>query len=218
MNLWALKLGLLKVSYNMNNNLEPKCFSNLKNIFKLLPGVGEKTAERYVFSLLNINENKIQEFSQELLNLKDNLSYCEVCGCLIDTNKCSVCENNYENSDIICVVENFKNVLIFNKTNIFNGKYHVLGGLISPIDGINPENINIANLIVRIKKENIKEVILALRPGIEGETTSLYIKKVLEKENVKVSKIAQGIPIGTDLEYIDELTLQLALNNRKDIS
>lgn len=218
MNLWALKLGLLKVSYNMNNNLEPKCFSNLKNIFKLLPGVGEKTAERYVFSLLNINENKIQEFSQELLNLKDNLSYCEVCGCLTDTNNCSVCENNYENSDIICVVENFKNVLIFNKTNIFNGKYHVLGGLISPIDGINPENINIANLIVRIKKENIKEVILALRPGIEGETTSLYIKKVLEKENVKVSKIAQGIPIGTDLEYIDELTLQLALNNRKDIS
>ena len=93
-----------------------------------------------------------------------------------------------------------------------------MGGLISPIDGINPENINIANLISRVKKENVKEVILALRPGIEGETTSLYIKKVLEKENVKVSKIAQGIPIGTDLEYIDELTLQLALNNRKDIS
>ena len=218
MNLWVLKQELLKVSYNMNNNLEPKCFSNLKNIFKLLPGVGEKTAERYVFSLLNINESKIQEFSKELLNLKENLSYCEVCGCLIETNKCTVCENNYENNDIICVVENFKNVLIFNKTNTFNGKYHVLGGLISPIDGINPENINIANLISRVKKENVKEVILALRPGIEGETTSLYIKKVLEKENVKVSKIAQGIPIGTDLEYIDELTLQLALNNRKDIS
>lgn len=202
----------------MNNNLEPKCFSNLKNIFKLLPGVGEKTAERYIFSLLNINYKKIEEFSNELLKLKNNLSYCEVCGCLKEANNCIVCENDYDNKEIICVVENFKNVLIFNKTNIFNGKYHVLGGLISPIDGINPENINISNLINRIHKENIKEVILALRPGIEGETTSLYIKKLLDNSSVKVSKIAQGIPLGTDLEYLDELTLQLALNNRKDIS
>ncbi len=202
----------------MNNNLEPTCFTNLKNIFKLLPGVGEKTAERYVFSLLNISNNKIEDFSKELLNLKNNLSYCEECGCLKETNKCMICEGVYDNNEIICVVENFKNVLIFNKTNIFNGKYHVLGGLISPIDGINPENINIANLINRIKKENIKEIILALRPGIEGETTALYIKKLLENTEVKVSKIAQGIPLGTDLEYLDELTLQLALNNRKDIS
>lgn len=202
----------------MNNNLEPKCFTNLKNIFKLLPGVGEKTAERYVFSLLNINNNKIEEFSKELLNLKNNLSYCEICGCLIETNKCTMCDAAYDNNEIICVVENFKNVLIFNKINIFNGKYHVLGGLISPIDGINPENINIANLINRISKENIKEIILALRPGIEGETTALYIKKLLENTSVKVTKIAQGIPIGTDLEFLDELTLQLALNNRKDIS
>ena len=201
-----------------NNNIEPTCFSNLKNIFKLLPGVGEKTAERYVFSLLNINENKIEEFSKELLNLKNNISYCEICGCLKDTNKCTICEADYEKNEIICVVESFKNVLIFNKTQIFNGKYHVLGGLISPIDGINPENINIASLINRVKNENIKEIILALRPGIEGETTSLYIKKILENTDVKISKIAQGIPIGTDLEYLDELTLQLALNNRKDIS
>ena len=129
-----------------------------------------------------------------------------------------VCDDESRKKDILCVVENQKNVFIFEKLGVFKVKYHVLGGLISPIEGINPEDLSIDKLINRIKKENIKEVILALNPGIEGNTTSLYITKLLENSDVKITQIAQGVPIGTDMEYLDTLTLEMAFENRNRVS
>lgn len=196
----------------------PKSFEKLINLFKLLPGVGEKTAERYAFSMLNLNEEKINEFSDAILNIDRNITTCSVCGCLSEANKCLICDDKTRNSSILCVVENQKNVFVFEKIGISKTKYHVLGGLISPMDGINPENLSINKLIDRIKKEKIKELILALSPGIEGNTTSLYIKKLLENTEVKVTQIAHGVPIGADMEYLDSLTLEMALENRSEVS
>lgn len=200
------------------NYFEPESLQQLKNSLKLLPGVGEKTAERYAFSILNLEEQKVNDFSKNLLEIKKNISTCPNCGCLCEKNNCSICQDKSRENGKLCVLENQRNVFLFEKNKIFNGKYHVLGGLISPMEGINPENLLIDKLVSRIDKENITEIILALRPGIEGETTSLYIKKILESKNVKISQIAQGIPIGTDMEYLDDLTIELALSNRKDIS
>lgn len=196
----------------------PSVLQNLIDNLKLLPGVGEKTAERYAFSMLNMSNEKLDEFSNNINNLKTKIKTCPNCGCLTDTNKCIICDDEMRDSKILCVVEHPKNVFIFQGLGFDKVKYHVLGGLISPIDGINPDDLNIALLEQRIEKENIKEVILALRSGIEGNTTSLYIKKILEKKDVKITQIAQGIPIGTDMEYLDGLTLELALANRNEIS
>lgn len=196
----------------------PKSFQRLIDILKLLPGVGEKTAERYAFSILNLEESKIKELSDLILNINHYITTCPNCGCMTDSNKCLICDDTSREQSIICVVENQKNVFIFEKLGIFKTKYHVLGGLISPMDGINPDDLSIDKLIDRIKNEEIKEVILALRSGIEGNTTSLYIKKLLQNTNVKVTQIAQGVPIGTDMEYLDSLTLELALENRSELS
>lgn len=196
----------------------PESFQKLVDSLKLLPGVGEKTAERYAFSLLNMEENRLNDFSDSLKNVKKNITTCEICGSMCESNKCMICEDNSRQKDIICVVENKKNVFIFEKIGIFKTKYHVLGGLISPMEGINPEDLSIDKLVKRIKTENIKEIILALRPGIEGNTTSLYIRKILQDIDVKVTQIAQGVPIGADMEYLDNLTLELALENRSEIA
>ena len=196
----------------------PKTFQKLIDILKLLPGVGEKTAERYAFSMLNLEEDKKSELSDLILNINQYITTCPNCGCMSDSNKCLICDDANRDQSILCVVENQKNVFIFEKLGIFKTKYHVLGGLISPMDGINPDDLSIDKLIDRINKENIKEIILALRPGIEGNTTSLYIKKLLQNTNVKVTQIAQGVPIGTDMEYLDSLTLELALENRSELS
>lgn len=196
----------------------PESFQKLVDSLKSLPGVGEKTAERYAFSLLNMEENRLNDFSDSLKNVKKNITTCEICGSMCESNKCMICEDNSRQKDIICVVENKKNVFIFEKIGIFKTKYHVLGGLISPMEGINPEDLSIDKLVKRIKTENIKEIILALRPGIEGNTTSLYIRKILQDIDVKVTQIAQGVPIGADMEYLDNLTLELALENRSEIA
>lgn len=196
----------------------PNSFQKLIDCFKLLPGVGQKTAERYAFSLLDLEEERVREFSSIMFDIKEKITTCPNCGCLSDTNNCMICADESRKQDIICVVENQKNVFIFEKLGVFRTKYHVLGGLISPMDGINPEDLSINKLINRIEKEQIKEVILALRPGIEGNTTSLYITKLLENKNVKVTQIAQGVPMGADMEYLDNLTLEMALENRNEVS
>ena len=195
----------------------PKSFKKLVDLLKLLPGVGEKTAERYAFSILNMDRDKIEDFSESIKNIKNNITTCKICGSMCESNNCMICEDKLRESGIVCVVENQKNVFIFEKIGIFKTKYHVLGGLISPMDGVNPEDLSIDKLIHRIKDENIKELILALRPGIEGKTTSLYIRKILQDMDVKVTQIAQGVPIGADMEYLDNLTLELALENRSEI-
>ncbi len=196
----------------------PRSLQELIDYFKLLPGVGTKTAERYAFAMLDLDEDKLNEFSNILANIKKNISTCPNCGCLTEANNCIICEDESRKKDTICVVENQKNVFIFEKLGVFRTKYHVLGGLISPMDGVNPEDLSIHNLINRIKSEKIKEIILALRPGIEGNTTSLYITKLLENTDVRVTQIAQGVPIGADMEYLDALTLEMALENRSEVS
>ena len=194
----------------------PSCLKNLMDCLKCLPGIGEKSAERLAFSIMNFDKEKITVFSNALLEVRDNIKRCKICDNITDKEYCSICSDERRRKDIVFVVEKPKDVVLFEKINVYNGVYHVLNGLISPLDGVNPEDINIKKLIDRIKEGNIKEVILALKPSIEGETTMQYIKKILEPLDVKITKIATGIPIGTDIEYIDAMTLEMSLEERKE--
>lgn len=196
----------------------PECLKNLIECLKDFPGVGDKSAERMAFAIMNFDKDRITFFSDSLIAVRDNIRRCSVCNNITDKDICSICSNDARKKDIIFVVEKPKDVILFEKINYFNGVYHVLDGLISPLEGINPEDINIKKLIERIDEDNVKEVILALKPSIEGETTMQYIRKLLENKNVKVTKIATGIPIGTDMEYIDSMTLELSLEERKEFS
>ena len=195
----------------------PSSIRNIIDCFKDLPGIGEKTAERLAFSLINFSKEKLTSFSDAICDVRDKLTYCNICGNITENEICDICGDKERKSSIIFVVEKAKDISLFEKINIFNGKYHVLGGLISPLEGIGPEDINIDRLLSRIAKEEIEELILALKPSIEGETTMQYFKKVLESKNIKVTRIATGIPIGTDIEYIDSMTLEFAFEGRKDI-
>ncbi len=196
----------------------PRSFQNLIDCLKLLPGVGTKTAERYAFAMIEMDNEKLNDFCDAISNVKSKITTCPICGCMQDSNKCMYCDDEKRNKDTLCVVENQKNVFLFENLGVFQPKYHVLGGLISPMDGINPEDLSIDGLIKRIKKEQIKEIILALRPGIEGNTTALYITKLLKDVDVKVTQIAQGVPIGAEMEYLDALTLEMAFENRNQVS
>lgn len=196
----------------------PETFEQLIECFKLLPGIGEKNAERLCFAVLNFDKEQVDLFSNTLKNMKEKIKKCEICNNLSENDKCLICSDNSRNKEVICVVENAKNLVLFEKAGIFNGVYHVLDGLISPLNGINPEDIKINELINRIKKEKIKEIILALNPSIEGETTALYIKTMLDGLDIKVTKIAAGIPVGADMEYLDPITIQMAMEGRKEVS
>lgn len=195
----------------------PNSIKNIIDCFKDLPGIGEKTAERLAFSLINFSKEKLTSFSDAICDVRDKLTYCDICGNITENEICNICADKERKSSVIFVVEKAKDISLFEKINIFNGKYHVLGGLISPLEGIGPEDINIDKLLSRIEKEEVDELILALKPSIEGETTMQYIKKVLETQNIRVTRIATGIPIGTDIEYIDSMTLEFAFEGRKDI-
>ena len=193
----------------------PSIIQNLIECFKKFPGVGEKSAERMALSVLEIDKETIDLFSKSLKDSKTKIRRCEKCNNLSEEDKCEICKDKNRNKEILCVVEEPKFVNLFEKLNIFDGYYHVLDGLISPIDGINPEDINISTLIDRVKKDKVKEIILALKPSIEGETTALYISKMLEDTEVKISKIAHGVPMGAEIDYVDSLTLEMALENRR---
>lgn len=195
----------------------PNSIKNLIDCFKDLPGIGEKTAERLVFSLICFDKEKLTSFSDAIISVRDKLSNCSICGNITEDSVCNICSDSNRNSKIVFVVEKAKDISLFEKINVYHGKYHVLGGLISPLEGIGPDDINISKLLSRVEKENIEEIILALKPSIEGETTMQYIKKVLENKNIKITRIATGIPIGTDIDYIDAMTLEFALEGRKDI-
>ena len=198
-------------------SLYPQTFSNLIECFKKLPSIGEKNAERLAFAALELDDEIIDVFSDSLKNIKVRTKNCKVCNNLSEEETCSICSDQTRNHKVICVVENPKNLILFEKTGAFNGIYHVLGGLISPLDGIHPEDINLDSLFDRVKKDKIEEIILALKPTVEGETTALYISKKLENKDVKTTKIAYGVPLGTDMKYIDAMTLELALSNRSVI-
>ena len=196
----------------------PQNINDLIECFKKLPGIGEKTAERMALSTLNMDDEALNLFSDSLKNIKNKITRCTKCNNLAEGDLCEICKMPNRDLKTICVVEEPRNVVIFEKIGSYKGLYHVLDGLISPLEGIEPNDININSLVDRIEKENIEEVIIAVKPSIEGETTSLYISKILEKLPVKVSKIAHGIPIGVDMEFIDSLTLELALEDRTNLS
>ena len=195
----------------------PDSIKNLIESFKLLPGIGSKTAERLAFSVLDLDDEQAEFFSNSIDDVKSTIHKCSVCNNLTDNDLCYICMNHDRDEHMLCVVEDSKSVFLFEKLGIFHGKYHVLDGLISPLEGINPEDIGIDKLLSRIEKEHFDEVIFAFKPSIEGETTSLYIKRVLDGLNIKVSRLASGIPIGADIEFIDSLTLERALNDRKSV-
>lgn len=196
----------------------PTTIRNLIECYKKLPGIGEKSAERMALATLNFDQNIIDLFSESLKDSKTKIKRCEKCNNYSEEDQCNICKDKSRNKKTICVVEEPKNIVLFEKIGTYDGLYYVLDGLISPLDGINPEQIKIDSLIKKIKKEKIEEVILALKPSIEGETTSLYILKLLEDTNVVVSKIAHGVPLGADMDYIDSLTLEMALEDRKRLS
>lgn len=195
----------------------PPTIKNLIECYKKLPGIGEKTAERLTLATLNMENEIISLFSQSLLDSKTKIRRCDICNNLTETNVCSICNDKNRLQDVICVVEDPKNVIALEKIGTFHGKYQVLSGLISPLDGIGPEDIQLSLLVDRIKKEDIREVILALKPSIEGETTILYISKVLSGSSVKITKLAHGLPMGADMEYVDLMTLETALDNRTEV-
>ena len=195
----------------------PGCVRNLIECLKDLPGIGEKSAERLAYAIINFDKEKIDLFANSLLDVK-NIKRCPVCNNITDMDKCYICSDDSRSYETIFVVEKPKDVVLFEKMGNYTGKYHVLGGLISPLEGINPEDINIDSLVKRVKENDVKEVNVVLKPSIEGETTMQYIKKLLDKYNVRVSKIPIGIPMGTDIEYIDSMTLEMAFEDRKDIS
>lgn len=197
----------------------PNSVSDLINCFKKLPGIGQKTAERMVFSIIdNFTDDDYDLFYNSFINVKGSIKRCKKCNMITDHDICDICNDKTRNSDALIVVESFKDVFSIEKIVSFNGYYYVLGGLISPFDGINPEDLNLTLLFDRVKNENIKELIFVVKSGIEADTTVLYVKKTLENSSVKITKVANGIPIGADMEYIDTLTLESALNNRKEVN
>lgn len=196
----------------------PKSLKNLIECLKKLPSIGEKSAERMAFAIMNMNNEQANLFAQSILNVKNNIKKCSKCGNLTETELCEICSDSSRNIETLCVVESPKSVILFEKIGSYNGTYHVLDGLISPLEGITPNDINIKSLIERVENENIKEIIVAVKPSIEGETTTLYISKMFEQSPITVSKIAHGVPLGTDMEYIDSLTLEMALEDRKKIT
>lgn len=192
----------------------PKKFEALVDSFKRLPGVGAKTAERYAFDVLDWNEERVEEFAQSIYDMKDGIRTCDVCGNLAEDERCLVCGDSTRNQNIICVVQSPRDVIAMEKTREYPGVYHVLNGVISTSKGILPEDINIHSLLERIT-EDTREIIIATNPTVEGETTALYLSKLLENYEVSVTRIAHGLPMGGHLDYADELTLIKAMEGRK---
>ncbi|MDR2126691.1 MAG: recombination mediator RecR [Prevotellaceae bacterium] len=183
--------------------------------FAKLPGIGRKTALRLVLHLLKQSVPDVEKFGNTFIRLKREIKYCKICNNLSDSDICEICSNNHRNQSIICVVESIRDVLSIERTQQFNGLYHVLGGIISPMDGIAPSDLNVELLIQRIKNGNIKEILLALNTTMEGETTCYYLHKKISMLNVEITTLARGINFGDELEYTDELTLGKSILNRQ---
>ena len=188
----------------------PQTLSDLINYFKKLPGIGEKSAERMALALLELNQQDVENFAESMVESKKKLHTCSICGHITDKDVCDICSSERRNKNVICILEDFKSVFAFEKAGNYNGTYHVLNGLISPVDDINPEDININSLIERVEKLENPELIIALKSTIEGETTTLYLKKIFEGKDVEISRLSYGIPMGTEIDYLDEITLDRA--------
>ena len=195
----------------------PESLEKLINYYKKLPGIGEKNAERLALATLNFKEEDLDKFSESLKNIK-KIHKCSICGHLTENEICNICSDPSRNKNLICVIEDYKSVFSFEKAGNYKGVYHVLNGLISPADNIGPDNINLSSLVRRVEEAEKPELILALKSTIEGETTTLYIKKIFEKKNVLISRLSYGIPMGAEIDYLDIITLDKALEDRKKIS
>ena len=182
--------------------------------FAQLPGIGRKTAQRLALYVLKMPRDEVITMAKALVNVKDKVRYCTICSNITETDPCSICSNTKREQSYICVVEEPHDVLAIEKTNEFKGLYHVLGGALSPLDGIGPDDLKIKELLQRISTSTIEEIILALNPNVEGETTTLYLSKLLKPLGLKVTRIARGLPVGSDLEFADEATLSRAFEGR----
>jgi recombination protein RecR len=191
-----------------------RLLENAVNEFASLPGVGRKTAFRLVMNLLKRDSEEIKRFGESIIKLHDEIHYCKICNNVSDTEICNICSDEKREKNLICVVENIQDVMAIENTRQFQGLYHVLGGIISPIDGIGPNDLKIDNLEEKVKTGTISEVILALSTTMEGDTTNYYLFKRLGKYNIRMTTLARGVAIGDELEYTDEITLGRAINNR----
>jgi len=194
----------------------PIAIEKLIEEFAKLPGIGYKTAQRLTLHVLNLPKEEVEEFSQALIKARGTIKYCSVCGNFTDKDPCAICSNPSRDKEIICVIEQPKDIISLEKVREYNGTYHVLHGTISPMSGRGPDDINLKELIKRINGD-VKEIIVATNPNVEGEATAMYISKILKPFGVKVTRIAHGIPVGGDLEYADEVTLAKALEGRREI-
>lgn len=186
--------------------------------FAKMPGIGKRTAERLAYYVLNLPKQEVEAFADALLCAKKKITFCPVCQSLTETVPCAICGDERREQDVICVVEKPKDVIKIEKTREFKGTYHVLHGVISPMDGVGPDDIRIKELLARVTTGDVREVIMATNPNLEGEATAMYIAKLLKPFNIKTTRLAHGIPVGGDLEYADEVTLTRALEGRHEIS
>ena len=185
--------------------------------FEKLPSIGNKTAVRLAFHMLDLSKEETDEFINSIINAKEKLKYCSNCYNISDTDPCPICSSPKRDNSVICVVEDVRDVMAMERTHEFKGVYHVLHGTISPMNGIGPEDIKIKELLNRIANNDIKEIIIATNPRVEGEATAIYISKIIKPLGIKVTRIAHGIPVGGDLEYTDEVTLSKALEGRREL-
>jgi recombination protein RecR len=190
---------------------------NAVNEFAKLPGIGKKTALRLVLHMLKQEPEKVEAFGETIIKMRKEIKFCQRCFNVADADICSICSNSMRKQELICVVENVRDVIAIESTQQYNGTYHVLGGIISPLDGIGPDQLNIESLVHRVQKESIEEIIFALNPNIQGDTTIYYIQRKLQSVSVKVTTIARGIAFGGELEYADELTLARSISNRMPV-
>lgn len=190
---------------------------NLITQFARLPGIGNKTAQRLAFHVLTMTDQEAKDFSDAILNAHSKIRRCDVCCDLTDEELCPICDDNTRDHGTICVVENSRDVLAFERTHEYNGVYHVLHGVISPLNGIGPEDITIKELLSRLSDTGVKEVIMATNPTAEGEATAIFIARLIKPMGIEVTRLAYGIPVGADLEYADEFTLLKAMEGRKKI-
>lgn len=194
-----------------------KPLARLIEALSTLPGIGGKSAQRLAFHILSMEEEDVKALSDALLFAKQNMKYCSCCGNLTDKDPCSICSDETRNPSVICVVESPRDVAAMERIREFKGLYHVLHGVISPVDGTGPQDINLHSLLVRLQQTDVEEIILATNPSIEGEATAMYIARLLKPTGIKISRIAHGIPVGGDLEYADEVTLSKSLENRRQL-
>lgn len=194
-----------------------KSLERLIDEFNKLPGIGRKSAVRLAFHILEMSTDEIERFSKALRDVKESVKKCSICGNFSEENICEVCKDELREKDIICVVEDSRDIVSLEKTNKFKGVYHVLNGKIDPLNGMTPDRLNLKSLLERVAKEDIKEIIVALNPDLEGETTALYLAKLLKPFDVKLTKIANGIPVGGNIEFADVATISRAIEGRQKI-